>query len=155
MDAVQRMRAKAEGSGKLKTSQTAEVRIDAIADKEFKGGIAEISPLAKPDYSSWPSTKNFDIALQILESDPRIRPGMSAGGRIAVEKIPNSVLVPTEAVFDKNGRSVVYVLHGSRFEERAVQVSRRGKTVMLIAGGLHPGEKVATQDPTQEKQPNQ
>lgn len=141
--------------GKLKAMQPAEVRIDAIADKEFKGGVAEISPLAKLDYSSWPFTKNFDIALQILEADPRIRPGMSAGGRIAIEKIPNGILAPAQAVFDKDGRSVVYVLHGSRFEERAVQVSRRGKAELLIAGGLHPGEKVAIQDPTQEKQPSQ
>jgi multidrug efflux pump subunit AcrA (membrane-fusion protein) len=80
---------------------------------------------------------------------------MSASGRIAIEKIPNSVLVPPQAVFDKNGRSVVYVLHGSSFEERAVQVSRRAKTELLIAGGLRPGEKVALQDPTQEKQPSQ
>src|SRR5205807_10666945 len=120
--------------GRLKTQQPAEIRIDAIADKEFKGGVAEISPLAKLDYSSWPFTKYFDIELQILENDPRIRPGMSAGGRIATEKIPNSILVPAQAVFDKDGRSVVYVLHSSRFEERTVQVSRRGKTELLIAG---------------------
>jgi RND family efflux transporter MFP subunit len=141
--------------GKIKASQPAEIRIDAVAGKEFKGDVSEISPLAKLDYSSWPFTKNFDIALQVLESDPRMRPGMSASGRIAIEKIPNSVLVPPQAVFDKNGRSVVYVLHGSSFEERAVQVSRRAKTELLIAGGLRPGEKVALQDPTQEKQPSQ
>jgi RND family efflux transporter MFP subunit len=140
--------------GKIKTNQPAEIRIDAVAGKGLKGDVAEISPLAKLDYSSWPFTKNFDIALQILENDPRIRPGMSAGGRIAIEKIPNSILVPPQAVFDKNGRTVVYVLRGSNFEERAVQVSRRGKTDLLIAGGLRPGEKVALQDPTQEKQPN-
>ncbi len=140
--------------GRIKASQPAEIRIDAVAGKEFKGSVAEISPLAKLDYSSWTFTKNFDIALQILENDPGIRPGMSAGGRIAVEKIPNSILVPPQAVFDKNGRSVVYVVHGSAFEERTVKVSRRGKTNLLIADGLRPGEKVALQDPTQEKQAN-
>jgi len=137
--------------GRLKSSQTATVRIDAIADKEFPAQIAEISPLAKLDYSSWPFTKNFDIALQILETDARIRPGLSASARIAVEKIPNSILVPVEAVFDKNGRSVAYVLDGSRFEERNVQVARRGRTQLLIASGLRPGEKVALKDPTVER----
>lgn len=137
--------------GRLKPGQSAVVRIDAIADKEFPATIADISPLAKVDYSSWPFTKNFDIAIQILEKDPRIRPGMSAGGRIAVEKIPDGILVPTEAVFEKNGRSVAYVLKGSKFEERAVQVARRGQGQLLIASGLQPGEKVALKDPTQEK----
>jgi hypothetical protein len=66
-----------------------------------------------------------------------------------IERIPNSVIVPTQVVFDKNGRSVVYVLHGSGFEERPVQVARRTKAELLIANGLHAGEKVARQDPTQ------
>lgn len=138
--------------GLLKPNQTATVRIDAIADKEFHARVAEISPLAKQDFSSWPVTKNFDIALEILEPDARIRPGMSASARIAVEKIPNSILVPVNAVFEKDGRFVAYVLRGSGFEERPVQVARRGRTQILVASGLKPGEKVALNDPTREKQ---
>ena len=138
--------------GRLKSNQTATVRIDAVADKEFPARVAEISPLAKLDYSSWPVTKNFDVALEILDTDSRIRPGMSASARIAVEKIPNSILVPVEAVFEKDGRSIAYVLNGSRFEERSVQVTRRGRTQLMIAGGLQPGERVALKDPTREKQ---
>jgi multidrug efflux pump subunit AcrA (membrane-fusion protein) len=141
--------------GRLSIAQTATVRIDAIADKEFRATVAEISPLAKLDYSFWPVTKNFDIAIQILDSDTRIRPGMSATGRIAVDKVPNGVLVAPEAIFEKNGSSVAYVLHGSKFEERQVQVARRSKALLLIGSGLQPGEKVALKDPTQEnaKQP--
>jgi HlyD family secretion protein len=141
--------------GRLNPAQTATVRIDAIADKEFQATVAEISPLAKIDYSSWPFTKNFDIALQILDADTRIRPGMSASGRIAVEKIANGILVPPEAVFEKNGGSVAYVLHRSQFEERPVQVARRSKGELLIGSGLQAGEKVALKDPTQEKQQGQ
>jgi HlyD family secretion protein len=141
--------------GRLHSAQTATVRIDAIADKEFKASVAEISPLAKMDYSSWPFTKNFDIAIQILDADARIRPGMSASGRIAVEKVANGILVPAEAVFEKNGGQVAYVLRGSKFDERQVQVARRSKAQLLIGSGLQAGEKVALKDPTQEKQPGQ
>jgi RND family efflux transporter MFP subunit len=149
-----RMSARVDESdrGRLRSAQSAAVRIDAISDKEFQAQVSDISPLAKVDYTSWPFTKNFDIAIQILEKDARIRPGMSASGRIAVEKIPDGILVPAEAVFEKNGRSVAYVLNGSRFEERAVQITRRGKSQLLIASGVRPGEKVALKDPTQEKQ---
>src|SRR5579864_5877865 len=138
--------------GRIKSNQTATIRIDAIADKEFPAQVAEISPLAKLDYSSWPFTKNFDIALEIKENDARIRPGLSASARIAVEKIPDSILAPVEAVFEKDGRFVAYVLHGSKFEERQVQVARRGRSQLLIASGLQPGERVALKDPTREKQ---
>jgi HlyD family secretion protein len=138
--------------GRLNAGQTATVRIDAIADKEFKATVADISPLAKLDYSSWPFTKNFDIALGIGDADARIRPGMSASGRIAVEKVANGILTPAESVFEKNGGTFAYVLNGSKFEERPVQVARRGKSQLLIGGGLKPGEKVALKDPMQEKQ---
>ena len=47
---------------------------------------------------------------------------MSATGRIAVDKVANGVLVVPEAIFEKNGGSVAYVLRGSKFEERPVQV---------------------------------
>ena len=137
--------------GLLKSSQTATVRVDAIADKEFPALVAEISPLAKLDYSSWPFTKNFDITLQILENDSRIRPGLSVSGRIAVEKIPDALLVPLAAIFEKEGRTVAYAWRGSRFEERTVEIARRGKTEVSIARGLRAGEMVALSDPTQEK----
>jgi HlyD family secretion protein len=137
--------------GRLGPGQTSTVRIDAIADKEFQAKVAEISPLAKIDYSSWPFVKDFDIAIQIMDVDPRIRPGMSASGRIAVDRIADGIIVPPEAVFEKNGGSVAYVLHGSQFEERPVQVARRSKAELLIGSGLRAGEQVALKDPTQEK----
>ncbi|HWZ43507.1 MAG TPA: efflux RND transporter periplasmic adaptor subunit [Candidatus Saccharimonadales bacterium] len=135
--------------GRLKAGQDAMVRIDAIADKEFKARVAEISPLAKVDYSVWPFTKNFSIEVEILEPDSRIRPGMSASGRIAVERVAGSILAPVESVFEKNGGLVAYVLTGSKFEERTVRVARRGRTQLLISSGLKPGDKVALKDPTE------
>lgn len=136
--------------GRLRLNQTAIARIDAIPQKEMPAVVAEISPLAKLDYSSWPFTKNFNIAIQILNIDPKIRPGMSATARIAVDKIPNSILAPPEAVFEKNGRTVAYVLHNGGFQERFVQVGRRGKTAVLVANGLRPGERIALRDPMRQ-----
>jgi hypothetical protein len=68
-----------------------------------------------------------------------------------VDKVANGVLVVPEAIFEKNGGSVAYVLRGSKFEERQVQVAQRSKASLLINSGLQPGEKVALRDPTQEK----
>ena len=110
--------------GRLKAQQTAIVHIDAVPDKDFTATIADISTLAKLDFSGWPPTKNFSIDIQIDKNDPRIRPGMSANSRIAVNTVPNSVLLPAEALFQKNGHSVVYVQSGSGFEERIIQVGR-------------------------------
>jgi multidrug efflux pump subunit AcrA (membrane-fusion protein) len=75
---------------------------------------------------------------------------MTAVARIATDRVPNVVLVPAEAVFMKDGSPVVYVLDGSMFIERRVQISRRGKEQAVVAAGVEPGAKVAARRPAVE-----
>jgi len=138
--------------GRLKTGQTAVVKIDALPAKDFSATLVDISPLAKLDVSTWPPPKNFDSVLQLTETDPKIRPGMSATARVAVERVPNVILIPSEASFQKKGRSVAYVLKGTVFNERIIEITRRSGSQLWIAKGLNPGEKVALKDPTPEDQ---
>lgn len=138
--------------GRVQVGQTATVRVDAIPDREFAAKVVQISPLAKPDHSIWPPTRNFDLEVQFTETDDRLRPGMSASVRVAVERMADTVTLPTECVFQKAGRTVVYVLKGSGFEEREIVIARRSGTQVAIARGLQPGERVARRDPTLEEQ---
>jgi cobalt-zinc-cadmium efflux system membrane fusion protein len=65
-----------------------------------------------------------------------------------VDRIPNSILLPAEAMFQKNGRSVVYVQKRSGFEERVINVGRRYGSTVQVVSGVEPGERVALKDPT-------
>jgi HlyD family secretion protein len=137
--------------GRLNMGQEASVKIEAVPEREFKARIDNISVLARVDFSSgWPPPKNFDLRLVLLETDPRIRPGMTAVARIATDRIPNVVLVPSEAIFQQDGAPVVYVLKGSAFVEQPVQLSRRGKEQAAVASGVEPGMRVASRRPTPE-----
>jgi HlyD family secretion protein len=137
--------------GRLNIGQEASVKIEAVPEREFKAKIDNISVLARVDFSSgWPPPKNFDLRLVLLETDPRIRPGMTAVARIATDRIPNVVLVPSEAIFQQDGAPVVYVLKGSAFVEQPVQLSRRGKEQAAVASGVEPGMRVASRRPTPE-----
>lgn len=134
--------------GRLNQGQEAVVKIEAVPDREFKARIDTISLLARVDFSSgWPPPKNFDLRLALLESDARIRPGMTAVARIATDRIANVLLVPSEAVFQKDGSPVLYVLDGSMFVEQRVQVARRGKEQAVIASGVEAGARVASRRP--------
>ena len=135
--------------GRLQTGLPVTVRVDAAPDKEFPARIADISTLAKIDFSGgWPFPRNFDLAIRLDQSDPRLRPGMSASIRAAVEKVPDALLIPSEASFQKGGETVAYVLKGSKFEERPIEIARRGESELAIASGLAPGERVALRNPT-------
>ena len=135
--------------GRLNTGQDATVKIEAVPGKDFKARIDKISLLARVDFSSgWPPPKNFDLGLVLLEIDPRIRPGMTAVARIATDRVPDVVLAPSEAVFQKDGSPVLYVLDGSMFTEQRVQISRRGKEQSVVASGVEPGARVAVRRPS-------
>jgi HlyD family secretion protein len=135
--------------GRVSVGQTATVRVDAIPDKEFTARVRRISEIASTDFSGgWPFPRNFSIDFTLANPDPRLRPGMSANVRIAVDRVPNGIIIPAEALFHREGQGVVYVLHGSRYEERVVQADRRSGDQILVAEGVEPGERVALRDPT-------
>lgn len=140
--------------GRLQVGQKVRVHVDAVPDTEFLGQIADISPLAKSDFSGWPIVRNFDIRMKLSNADTRLKPGMSASVRIAVDSIQDAIIIPAEASFQKSGRTVAYVLRsGGRYEERSIEIARRNGGQLAVASGLKPGERVFTKDPTaQEKE---
>jgi HlyD family secretion protein len=138
--------------GQLKLGQSATVRVDALPDRSFDGHVDAISPTASLDFGSgWPVPRNFAVELGLAGSDARLTPGMGATVRIAVTRVPDGIVIPTNALFRKAGRTVVYVRRGSKFEETPVEVSRQSGDEALVAKGLQPGERLALKDPTLAK----
>ncbi|MBM3745735.1 MAG: HlyD family efflux transporter periplasmic adaptor subunit [Acidobacteria bacterium] len=80
-----------------------------------------------------------------------LRPGLLADVEIIVEKIPSAIHVPAQAVFEKDGKPVVYVMKEDTFELRQVRPLKRSESTMVIAEGLQAGEVVALSDPTARK----
>ncbi len=93
-----------------------------------------------------PPAPEEDAQLEAL-----LRPGLLADVEIIVEKIPNAIHVPVQAVFEKEGKQVVYVKVGGRFEERRVKLSKRSESAMVISEGVNPGDIVAMADPYAKK----
>ncbi len=135
--------------GRLAVAQTATLQLDAIADRQFTGKIERIGTIASMDFSAgWPFPRNFGLDLAIDQRDPRLRPGMTVQITVIIDRIPNSISIPTQASFVKSGRTVAYVWSGSKFEERTIQIERRSRDRALITNGLAAGDRVALKDPT-------
>jgi HlyD family secretion protein len=134
--------------GRLQPQQDATVRIEAIPGKDFKAKLDSISVLAKIDFSSgWPPAKNFDLNLMFLDIDSKMRPGMTAVARIATQRVPDVVLIPSEAIFQRDGVPTVYKLDGSIFVETPITVRKRGKEQAIVDQGVTPGDRIATRRP--------
>lgn len=135
--------------GLLQVGQATSIRIDALPDRELKGQVSRISELASMDFAAgWPFPRNFTVDIALKDQDPRLRPGMTANVRIAVDKVANGIIIPSQALFHKNGQDVAYVMQGSKFKASQIGVARNSGGQVLIASGLQPGERVALQDPT-------
>jgi multidrug efflux pump subunit AcrA (membrane-fusion protein) len=135
--------------GQLVMNQSAVIRVDAVADRDYHATVTEISVLARTDFSSgWPPTKQFDLKLTLRDPDDRLRPGMSARARIAVGQLPDVLLVPATAVFYEEGRTVVYRLSGREYQATPVDVIRRGREQAAISGTtINEGDRVARKRP--------
>jgi HlyD family secretion protein len=134
--------------GRMQQGQHVVVRADAVPDKELPGKIGDISALARVDFSNWPPQRNFDMVVQLDQMDPRLRPGMNTTVRVAVDRVPDAILIPARAVFEKDGRSVAYVQRTrGGWDERLVQIARRGQEQLVVREGVQPGERVALKDP--------
>ncbi|NLT67735.1 MAG: efflux RND transporter periplasmic adaptor subunit [Acidobacteria bacterium] len=138
--------------GRISVGQPVTLHIEAVPDKEHKGVIGEVSPLAKADYTTYPIRKSFDVVVTLDNPDARLRAGMTATFRIEIERLPDSIVVPPAAVFEKGGRLVAYVLEGNAYRERPVSLARRGRNQLMLSSGLKPGDRIALQDPTLSEQ---
>jgi multidrug efflux pump subunit AcrA (membrane-fusion protein) len=94
-----------------------------------------------------PLPPDQDSQVQVL-----LRPGLLADVEIVVEKIPDALHLPTQAIFQKGGRPTVFVQQkDGKFVPREVQLLKQSESMMVLSGGVQPGEVVALADPTADK----
>jgi HlyD family secretion protein len=135
--------------GRLAAKQPVTVQLNAIPDRQFTGHIEQISAIASLDFSSgWPITRNFILEIVLDQSDPRFKPGITGQVTVIVDRVPNAVTIPAQAMFQKSGQNLAYVWRGTQFEERAIEIGRRSGDRIMVAKGVSPGEQVALKDPT-------
>lgn len=135
--------------GRIQQGQSVVIRVDAVPDGSFTGSVDQISTTASLDFNAgWPIQRNFEIGIALTQKDARLTPGMGAVVRIVVDRVPDGIVIPAASVFRKEGRTVVYLSRGSKFEEVPVEVARRSGDEILIARGLQAGQQVALRDPT-------
>jgi HlyD family secretion protein len=124
------------------------VQLNAIPDRQFTGHIESISEIASLDFSGvWPPARNFTLEIILDQTDSRFKPGITGEVTVVVDRVPDAISIPAQALFQKSGHTVAYVWEGSQFEEREVQVGRRNPDKVMIAQGLDAGEQVALKEP--------
>jgi biotin carboxyl carrier protein len=94
------------------------------------------------DNAKLPPPPEEDSEVSIL-----LRPGLLADVEIIVEKVPNAIYVPNQSVFEKDGKTVVYVKEKDRFVARQIKIAKRSESVTIISGGVNAGDVISMSDP--------
>lgn len=128
--------------GRVERGTKATVRSEAVPGLEIPARLTTISTLSRPDFSSWPFQRVFDLGFTLDVGDVRLAVGLSSSIQVEIERLEDVLLIPARALIDTDGRSVVYVQTRHGFNERQVSVAKRGKELAVLASGVSVGERV-------------
>ena len=68
---------------------------------------------------------NFNATFAIQGTDPRLLPDLSAAVDVELERLPDVLLAPRDALMQENGKTYVWVKRGVSFEKQPVTVGQR------------------------------
>jgi RND family efflux transporter MFP subunit len=137
----------------LKAGLPARLAIEGRPGMEFAGEVARVDALAKPREPQSP-VKYFETTVTLEKTEPAfMKPGQRVRAVVRLEEAEGVIAVPRGALFDKDGRRVVYRWQDGGFAPVAVTVSRNSVSRVVVAGGLEPGDRIALRDPALKAAP--
>jgi multidrug resistance efflux pump len=139
--------------GNITVGQPVDVQVDAMPGKRLHGEVKTIASLASHNFWEADSQRKFDAAFEIKDSANGLRPGETAHVVIAAADLHSVLFIPAQAVFDKDGRPVVYVKHGTQFKAQDVKVLNRSED-RVVVDGLAEGTEIALANPDVTARPN-
>lgn len=86
------------------------------------------------------------VARAVLENDDGLwRPGSAVRARITVEQQPAALVVPLTALQSLEGRDVVFVRDGDRYQAHPVKLGKRDAQKVEVLEGLDAGDEVVVE----------
>ncbi|HZJ65546.1 MAG TPA: HlyD family efflux transporter periplasmic adaptor subunit, partial [Kofleriaceae bacterium] len=135
-----------DGSG-LAEGQPAEVVIEARPDRVFAGKVRMVDKLAEPRQQGSP-VQYFGVAIELAKTDREVmKPGQRVRATLVLDQ-QEALVVPRQAIVDRDGKTVVYRRVSGGFEAVAVELGPATSGRVVIAKGLAAGDEIALRDPT-------
>jgi membrane fusion protein (multidrug efflux system) len=120
----------------LSEKAAAHVTLDAVPGRQFKGELARLYP----DLDRKLRTR---VAELVLQGAPPLVPGAFARVQLAVESIPDALVVPASAVISLDeGARAVFVVDSGRAVRRRIETGLDDGRRVQLRSGVRPGEEV-------------
>lgn len=129
-------------SGRLKIGQKVKVVAAALPDSEYTGMLRSVSPGALVERGNQGSQIEVPVIVSITSNSEGLRTGYTVDLTITTVDRKRTLAAPYEAVVEKDGKRIVYVVENSTAKERKVETGLDTDLYTEIKSGLKEGETV-------------
>ena len=130
----------------IKPGQTSTIEISALPGEKFTGKVQSVGGATSHEFWDDNAQRKFDVGIVIEGQDARLRPGFAVRLSIGGDQIAKAVSIPSEAVFEREGKKIVYCKRNRGFEAQEVQVRALSEGRAVLAG-IPAGTVVALVNP--------
>lgn len=127
--------------GHLAVGQAADLSVVAMPEKKFH---AHIKSIGGTTGSPW--ERGFECIFAVDNPVAELRPGMSGRITVTTDTIRDALWLPSQALFESDGRTFVYLRSGQSFSPKDVKLVQRSESRVVITG-LSEGQVVAMASP--------
>jgi len=145
---VVRVRLNEVDVARVYVGQPAEVRVDAVPEKVFKGVVSKIAPAALDRLlarSVNPAAGQgevawFDVEIKLNETHPDLKLGMSANVDIVAKKLARTLTIPLDAIVEEEGTRYALLVTDPKIAQQVRKAYMAGRLDELVI----PESKVPT-----------
>lgn len=123
-------------AGAVKTGTTVEVQVEAYPGEVFRGQLVRISPAVAAE------SRTFEVEALLSNPAGRLKAGFFVQASLPSEKEEKTLTVPEQAVSWRYGIYKVFVLDGSKVQEREIKPGTRQGARVEVLEGLKAGERL-------------
>ncbi len=131
----------------LRAGLPCRLRIEGRPGETHAAKVASVQPVARARERNSP-VKYFETTVSLERTEPAfMRPGQMVEATIALDEFRDVIAIPRGALFEKDGRRIVYRQRGDRFELVEVSVGPNSLSRVVVTKGVAVGDRVAMRDP--------
>ena len=134
----------------LAADQKATLWLESESGVKYQGKVTSLDKLARPRMRGVP-VQYFGVTVGIEKTDQAVmKPGSRVRAVLEVENLDRAFAIPRQALFEKDGKKIVYRKRGEKFEPVGVTISSSSAGRVVVTKGLIQGDQIALSDPTAE-----
>ena len=136
----------------LAIGQKATVRLESQPDITFNGKIQAVDKMARPRIPRQP-VQYFGVTVELDAKKAQfLKPGTRVRAELELENQSAAFAIPRQAVFEKEGKKLVYRRKGDGFEPVQIVIGSSSAGRVVVTKGLVAGDEIALEDPDNDGQ---